>query len=276
VLVDKQGRVLASWSSFAFESGREVQQTNRGIPADVLIEMLKQVQQALPVYSLEAEFIPVSLAKARELGLSREWIKRMEEHSPERRQVLSISRLVGGSPAQKALRTGDVVLAIDGVTANRFREVERATQKSRIKVTLWREGREMTLDIDTVALDGNDLDRVVIWGGAVLQKPHRALAAQRGIPRDGVFVAYFAYGSPATRYQLWAGRRIVEVDGQPTPDLDAFIKSVAGREDRASVRLKTVTWNEAVEVITLKLDKRYWPSSELRRTPEGWRRRALE
>jgi S1-C subfamily serine protease len=276
VLVDKQGRVLASWSSFAFESGREVQQTNRGIPADVLIEMLKQVQQSLPVYSLEAEFVPVSLAKARELGLSREWIKRMEDHSPERRQVLGIARLVGGSPAQKALRTGDVVLAIDGVTANRFREVERATQKSRVRVTLWREGREMTLDIDTVALDGNDLDRVVIWGGAVLQKPHRALAAQRGIPRDGVFVAYFAYGSPATRYQLWAGRRIVEVDGQPTPDLDAFIKSVAGREDRASVRLKTVTWNEAVEVITLKLDKRYWPSSELRRTPEGWRRRALE
>ncbi len=276
VLADRQGRVLASWSSFAFESGREVQQTNRGIPADVLLEMLRKVEQRQPVYSLEAEFVPISLAKARELGLSREWIKRMEEHSPERRQVLGVARLVGGSPAQAVLRSGDVLLAIDGATANRFREVERATQKAQVKVTLWRERRELTLDVDTVALDGQDLDRVVIWAGAVLQKPQRAMAAQRGIAPEGVFVAYFAYGSPATRYQLWAGRRIVEVDGQPTPDLDAFIKAVAGREDRASVRLKTVTWNEAVEVITLKLDKRYWPSSELRRTPEGWRRRALE
>jgi S1-C subfamily serine protease len=174
------------------------------------------------------------------------------------------------------LRSGDLLLAVDNTTVNRFREVERATQKTRVKVTLWREGRELAMDVDTVALDGRDLDRIVMWGGAVLQKPHRAMAAQRGVARDGVFVAYFAYGSPATRYQLWAGRRIVEADGQPTPDLDAFIKAVAGREDRASVRLKTVTWNEAVEVITLKLDKRYWPAYELHRTDTGWKRTALD
>jgi S1-C subfamily serine protease len=276
VLVDKQGRVLASWSSFAFESGREVQQTNRGIPADVLMDMLPRVQQDLPIYSLEAELVPISLAKARDLSLPQEWIKRMEQHSPERRQVLGIARLVGGSPAQKVMRSGDLLLAVDGVVANRFREVERGAQKAHVKVTLWREGRELVLDVDTVALDGGDLDRIILWAGAVLQKPHRALAAQRGIPREGVFVAYFAYGSPATRYQLWAGRRIVEVDGQPTPNLDAFMKAVAGREDRASVRLKTVTWNEATEVITLKLDKRYWPSYELRRTANGWKRTAWE
>lgn len=275
VLVDKQGRVLSSWSSFAFESGREMQQTNRGIPADVLMEMLVRVQQSQPVYSLEAEFIPISLAKARELGLTQEWVKRMETHSPERRQVLGVARLVGGSPAQGLMRSGDLLLAIDGVVVNHFREVERSTQKAKVRVTILREGREVALDVATVALDGSDLDRIVVWGGAVLQKPHRALAAQRGIARDGVFVAYFAYGSPATRYQLWAGRRIVEVDGQPTPDLDAFIKVVAGREDRASVRLKTVTWNEAVEVITLKLDTRYWPTYELHRSNNVWKRTAL-
>ena len=84
------------------------------------------------------------------------------------------------------------------------------------------------------------------------------------------------YGSPSTRYQLWAGRRIVEVDGQPIADLDAFVKAVAGREDRSSLRLRTVTWNGAVEVITLKLDKRYWPTYELRRSDDGWKRAALE
>ncbi len=52
-----------------------------------------------------------------------------------------------------------------------------------------------------------------MWAGATLQAPHRAMIAQRGIPPEGVYVGYFAYGSPATRYGLFPGRRIVEVDG---------------------------------------------------------------
>jgi len=158
---------------------------------------------------------------------------------------------------------------------NRFREVERAVQKGQVRVTVLRDGAERAIDVPTVALGGRDLDRIIVWAGAVLQKPHRALQAQRGIEPDGVFVSYFSFGSPATRYQLWAGRRIVEVDGQPVADLDAFIKVVAGREDRSSVRLKTVTWNGSVEVITLKLDQHYWPTYELRRTAQGWVRASL-
>ncbi len=85
------------------------------------------------------------------------------------------------------------------------------------------------------------------WSGAArrLQAPHRAMSAQRGIPPVGVYVGYFSYGSPATRYGLYPGRRIVEVDGVPTPDLDAFLGAVTGRPDRSSVRLKTITWNNA-------------------------------
>ena len=70
--------------------------------------------------------------------------------------------------------------------------------------------------------------------------------------------------------------RIVEVDGKPTPDLDAFLALVSGKEDRASLRLKTVSWNNSVDVMTLKLDKTYWPTYELRRSGGGWERRALE
>ena len=104
----------------------------------------------------------------------------------------------------------------------------------------------------TVALNGRDIDRVLIWAGATLQAPHRAMAAQRGIAPYGVFVSFFFYGSPATHYGLYAGRRITEVDGQPTADLDAFIKAVSGKPDRASLRLKTVSWNGQTDVITLE------------------------
>ena len=106
--------------------------------------------------------------------------------------------------------------------------------------------------------------------------PHRAIAVQRGIEAEGVYVSYFSFGSPASRSGLFAGRRIVGVDGQPTPDLDEFLEVVSGREDRESVRINTVTWNNVSEVITLKLDNHYWPSYELLREGDSWQRRDLD
>lgn len=276
VLANKNGEVIATWASFAYESGRDTQQENRGIPAELIAQMLPLVRDGKTLHSLEAELAPVPLAGARKLGLPDRWIQRLEQHSPDRRQVLSVTRLVGGSPASQLLRSGDLILDIEGAVVNRFREVERAVQKPQVKVTVLRDGAEQVVDVPTVALGGRDLNRILLWAGAVLQQPHRALSAQRGIPPDGVFVGYFSYGSPATRYQLWAGRRIVEVDGQPTPDLDAFIKAVSGRPDRSSVRLRTMAWNGAVDVITLKLDQRYWPTYELNRTEQGWVRTMLD
>jgi S1-C subfamily serine protease len=173
------------------------------------------------------------------------------------------------------LKEGDLLLAVNGETLNRFREVEEATQSARVKVTVLRDGAEQTVDVETAALRGEDIDRILLWAGAVLHAPHRAMAIQRSIPPQGVFVAYFAYGSPATRYGLYAGRRIVEVDGKPTPDLDSFIAAIQGREDRSSLRLKTVTWNGSTGVTTLKLDQNYWPTYELKRTANGWERRSI-
>ncbi len=278
VLLEKSGKVIGLWSSFAYDAGRgELTQDNRGVPIDLVDDMLKRAQTGAALHSLEVEFSTAPLSSARDFGLTDEWAKKLSQHSPSEREVLTAVRMVGGSPASRVVQQGDLVLAIDGNVVTRFREVERAVaDKPRVQVTVWRGKAEKTLDVDTVELPSTDIDRLVQWAGATLQAPHRAMSAQRGIPPVGVYVGYFSYGSPATRYGLYPGRRIVEVDGVPTPDLDAFLAAVTGRPDRASVRLRTITWNNAPEVITLKLDKHYWPAYELVRTPSGWERRALE
>jgi S1-C subfamily serine protease len=276
VIADSRGQVLALWSSFAFENGRQMQQENQGIPAEIVLETLAHARDGRPLYSLEAELAPRSLAEARRLGLAGPWIRRIEDHSPTRREVLSITRLVAGSATAGVLQPGDLLLAIDGAVVNSFREVERALTSDHAKVTIWRDGAERDLELATTLLTGRGIDRIVVWAGATLQQPHRAMSAQRGIPPRGVFVAFFMYGAPASRYQLWAGRRIVEVDGVPTPDLDAFLEAVAGRPDRSSLRLKTVNWNDSIDVITLKLDKHYWPAYQLRRAADSWIRSPIE
>jgi S1-C subfamily serine protease len=277
VLLSKTGQVMGLWSSFAYENGREIAQDNKGVPIDIVAEMLDRVRTNKPLHSLEVELGALPLANARDFGLPDTWLKKLEIQSPLERQALAVVRLVGGSPAVGELQQGDILLSIDGAVVTRFREVERAAaDKDKVKVVVWRGSGEVPIDVPTSALPGNDIDRVIQWAGATLQAPHRAMSAQRGVPPEGVYVAYFSYGSPATRYGLYPGRRIVEVDGVATPDLDAFLKAVTGRQDRSSLRLKTITWNNAPEVITMKLDKHYWPAYELRRTDAGWQRTALE
>jgi S1-C subfamily serine protease len=268
--------VRALWSSFAYEGGRDLSQVSRAMPIDIVEEAVAAARAGQPIYSLEAEFETVSIAEARKLGLPADWVAKLEKAGGANRQLLRVSRLVAGSPAAATLRDGDLLLAVNGAPVSRFRDVELATQLPAVSLTILRDGKEVGLDVETVALGGRDIDRLLLWAGTVLHAPHRAMSAQRGIPPEGVFVAYFSYGSPATRYGLVAGRRILEVDGRATPDLDSFIAAVRGRTDRSAVRLKTVAWNGTVDVVTLKLDLHYWPTNELVRTPGGWVRTGLD
>ena len=275
VLVDKKGRVVSTWSSFVLQSGGDAAQFNRGVGSELVKQFVDTVREGRPFYSLEAEFVYAPLFAARKMGVDEEWVARLEENNPERRRALSITRLVAGSPASRLLQNGDMILAIDGNVVTSFRSLEEAVQKPEVVVTVWRNDEVREINVQTAALDGSGIDRAISWAGALLQDPHRAMAAQRGVDAEGVYVAYFSYGSPATRHGLWAGRRVVEVNETPTPDLQSFREVVRVMEHRESVRLKTVTWNDTVEVIRLKLDNQYWPPYEIRRNEDGWRRIAF-
>ena len=276
VLVDRRGRVLSTWSSFMVQAGNESAQFNRGIPSELVAEFVNTVRSGEPFYSLEAEFVYMPLFAARNAGLDEDWLARLEKNNPVTRRALSITRLVAGTPAARELRNGDIVLAVDGNVVTSYRALEKATRKPSVNVTVWRDGAALDIALETAALDGRGIDRIVSWGGALLQNPHRAMAAQRGVEPYGVYVAFFSYGSPATRYGLYAGRRIVAVDDTPTPDLETFVSVVTQKRDRKSLRIKTVTWNGSVDVITLKPDNQYWPAYDVHRNSVGWVRKEFD
>jgi pro-apoptotic serine protease NMA111 len=274
-LVDFQGRVLGMWASFAYQSGRDLTQVNLGIPADVIIDMVDKLRVGQELRSLEVEWAQMPLATARKVDLPEEWIQRYEAHNPGKREVLTVATTVADSPAAEFFRSGDILLSIDGALVNTFREAERAAQKPVVEVTVLRDGREVTSRVGTVTLDGIGIDRVVSWAGALIQAPHRELAVQRGVGTGGVYVSFFNFGSPASRSGLFAGRRIVSLDGEPTPDLEAFVRVATSLGDKESVRLSTMSFNDVPEVITMKLDPQYWPSYELRREGYEWVRQQL-
>jgi S1-C subfamily serine protease len=276
VILDRRGDLVSLWSSFAFQGTGEPAQENRGIPAELVRELVDLARDQRELRSLEVEWGQVALASARKLGLPEEWVRRLQEHDPQKPQALSVIRTVAGTPASRLLQSGDLLLSIDGVPATRAREAEKVVQKPAVNLQVLRDGRTVPVTVPTVALNGQGVRRAMMWAGALLQAPYRDMAAQRGVEPYGVYVAFFSYGSPASRYGLLAGRRIVEVDGQATPDLDSFIAAVKGKPDRASVRLTTVTWNNFTDVLTLKIDKTYWPAYEISSDGDGWQTQALE
>ena len=105
---------------------------------------------------LDAELRPVSLSVAcgsvagSGLGLSRAWAERLVACEQEKRQVLSVQRLIPGTPAHGQLLEGDLILAVDGVPVNTYPAVEAAVLRSpRVQLTVLRDGGERSVDVST-------------------------------------------------------------------------------------------------------------------------------
>ncbi len=277
VLADKKGRVQALWASFTSGESKSPETFFAGIPIHSIRRVTDRIREGRSVdwRTLSVEFQTLSLAEARNRGLSESRARILEDHDPEGRWVLSIRYVSAGTPSASLLRPGDLLVSIDGRPVTRFSDVEEASNRDLVALKIVRDGEEMDLEVPTESLDGQGTDRVVLWAGTLLQKPIRALARDRSLEREGVYVSRYWYGSPANRYGIRATSRIVEVNGQPTPDLDHLLAAVADAADRGSVRLKTLDLEGRERVITLKLDLEYWPTWELIRGPDGWQRNRI-
>jgi len=275
VLTDRLGRVIAFWASFSSGSDAATEGFFGAIPTAHLERMVEPLRRGEPVdwHTVGLELEPLTLADARDRGLTDPQAGRIERSDADSRRVFSVLRRSRGTPGDALFREGDLILAIDGRPVTRIRHLARLDRGRRAVVEILRDGVEQTLEVAPQPMSGEGTTRAVLWAGALLQAPHAVLSAQYQIPPGGVYVSRHWFGSPSTRYKLDATRRIVEVDGEPVADLDGFLALVAEKRDGDAVRLETVDLDGKPSVITLKLDLQYWPTYELRRSAEvGWER----
>ena len=108
-----------------------------------------------------------------------------------------------------------------------------------LKLDVMRDGKPLTVDVETLSSDGLGTQRVVGFAGLLVQHVPDAVMAQRQVAPNGVYCAYRYYGSPSSRYDLPPTSRIVEVDAAPTPDLGAFLEQVTKKRDEV-LRVKYV------------------------------------
>ncbi|XP_030507636.2 protease Do-like 7 isoform X1 [Cannabis sativa] len=317
VLTDEQGRVQAIWGSFSTQKRKRLRkqmlkfgsttsedhQFVRGIPISTISQVLDKiitggsgppllinsVKRPMPlVRILEVELYPTLLSKARSYGLSDDWVQALVKKDPVRRQVLRVKGCFAGSKAENQLEQGDMVLAINKEPVTCFQDIEDAchaldkydNNEGKLNITIFRQGREIDLQVGTDVRDGSGTTRVINWCGCIVQDPHPAVRALGFLPEEGhgVYVARWCHGSPVHRYGLYALQWIVEVNGKPTPNLDAFADVTKGLEHGEFVRIRTVHLNGKPRVLTLKQDLHYWPTWELRFDADTatWRRTVIK
>jgi len=272
VLSDEDGKVLAVWASFAYGSGEKLKQYEWGVPADIVMDLLEQWDccKKFTIRSLEVELAALSIAQSRKLGLSDHWIKEFQT-SDAKRQVLAVSRRVGGSDAEKLLQEGDLIIAVDGKIVRNYRDVEKATQKENVTLSINRLGKELEIGVKTKLMDGVGTQNFVQWAGALIQTPHRELSLQRGIKSRGVYVSYAFHGSPANRSNLSSLLRIVEINGEAVEDLKQFKLLTKKYKDDKFVQLKVLDLINRESVISLRQNNYYWPGREISRDNGQWR-----
>jgi S1-C subfamily serine protease len=96
-------------------------------------------------------------------------------------------------------------------------------------------------------------------------EPHQAALMQSKSLPSRIYVTGRAKGSPAYMYQLTPTNWITHINGNAVATLDDFIAAVKGLPDNEYVRLKVLSFDHIPFVLSIKLNKHYWPATEVLR-----------
>jgi len=265
--------MVAQWASFVDHGSGD--RSFHGLPNTYFSSVVRALSEGRSPAErvLGAELRPVSLSEAIERGLVQERADALRAGPRDERLVFEVDRVTTGSDAASKLRPSDFVISLDGAPLTRISQLSVAERGSGpIVLTVQRGETLRDVTIDPVSAPSEGVSRVLAWAGMLLHDPHPEVAGEHPISGDGVYVAWLWYGSPASRYGFRPTRRIVEVNGVPTPNLETLMSVVASLPDEDPVRLTLRDLDDKLEVATLRLDPHYWPTQELRRSEGRWTR----
>ena len=152
----------------------------RGICSESL--MAAAVMLPAPVvYDLSVELGYTRIADAREgMALSEVACAQLSKKYSDVRHVLRIKRVFAASASVDLLKTGDLLVAIDGELCCKFRDVEIAIRgKQTVSVALVRSAREITVTVPVTMLGSDDTVRIVQWAGMLLEPTYPSIEEER-------------------------------------------------------------------------------------------------
>jgi hypothetical protein len=173
VITDPTGSVQGLWLSYLGEktpSGHD-NEYYLGIDIRKLLDMLLpplRAGQALKLRGIAAEFSAIQMSQCRNMGLSDEWVRKVEIGNPKKRQLLLVRRTEAGSPTANALKDLDVVLSVNKKLVTNISDLDVSPDWGEtIRMHILRDKKEMDIVVPISVMDGDNTKHLVIWSGAI-------------------------------------------------------------------------------------------------------------
>ncbi|KAF2088420.1 Pro-apoptotic serine protease NMA111 [Saccharata proteae CBS 121410] len=278
VLVAEDGTVQAIWLTYLGErsshSGKDMEY-HLGLSTPMVEPVLRQIRNDIQpkLRILNVEMHTVQMDKARIMGVSEEWIGRVEHDDPERHQLFMVRKVDSGH--EGGLLEGDVILSLNGKLITRVSDLDIMYDSEELDAVIIRKREEMNIKVPTVPTEDLETVRAVIFCGAILHRPHHAVRQQISKVHSDIYVSGRMRGSPAYAYGLAPTNFLTHVNGVPTPDLTSFLREVKKIADNTYFRLKVMTFDNVAWVATMKKNEHYFPTMEYVKDASeelGWKR----
>ncbi|KAF2487379.1 Peptidase, trypsin-like protein [Neohortaea acidophila] len=282
VLVAEDGTVQALWLTYLGErnghSGKDVEY-HLGFATPALLPVIEEIKSGgkpdLRILNLEMQ--TVQMSQSRIMGVSEEWIDRVEKEDPERHQLFMVRKVDAGNIG--GLTEGDIILTLNDRLITRVDDLDVMYNNETLSAVVIRKQEQLALTVPTVPTSELETNHVVVFCGAVLHRPHHAVRQQISKVHSDIYVSARMRGSPANMYGLGLTNFIMAVNGVPTTDLPSFVRETAKIPDNTYFRLKVMTFDNMPWVATMKKNEHYFPTVEFIKDPsvrEGWRRITYE
>jgi S1-C subfamily serine protease len=202
VLIAEDGTIQALWLSYLGQHRGEDVQYHLGFATPNLLPVLNQIRDGKTpkLRILNVEFQTVQMSQARVMGVSEEWIEKIETADPERHQLFMVRKVDSGHG--DGLNEGDVLLTLNGKLVSRSPDLDVMYNNDFLDAVVVRKREQKSITVSTVATDDLETNRVVRFCGATFHRPHQAVKQQISKVHSDVYISSRAPGSPACMYSV--------------------------------------------------------------------------
>jgi pro-apoptotic serine protease NMA111 len=264
VLLSSDGTVEALWLKFL--RGSDNEEHHRGLGASFLFSVIDEIRRGkipnLRILGLTAERISMSVARI--LGLNEGWISRVMTEDPSMHQLFMVSKMDATVPNELTqweqeihpCLSGDIILTINGRLITRNSDFDVMYNELYLDILVLRDGDEVYLRAPTFPVQ--ETNRAVIFGGAQLQPPHRAVRQVFPQLHSRIYISNIIQsGCPADFFGLQPNTFITAVNEKETETLDDFLRETSKIPGGDYFTVRIVDLGNIESSVTMRRDDHY-------------------